>query len=74
MVFIPTRMWRGKTKYQEVDGTPHYELHEEGEETPRRKKIPKTCSGSEGVFQDFQEARAMGEDESASVPRRTKVR
>jgi hypothetical protein len=78
VMFTPTQTWRGKTTYQEADATPYYELSDD-EETPRRRKIPKTPSGSEalqttsGLLQDFQEACSMGDGESASAPRRRKV-
>ncbi|KAI9569352.1 hypothetical protein HD554DRAFT_2038290 [Boletus coccyginus] len=76
VVFTSTQTWRGKTKYQEVDETPHYELDEKKEEIPRRRKIPKTLSGLEflqatsAIFQDFPEA--LDNDQSAWIPRKTK--
>ena len=79
VVYIPAWTWRGKTTYCEVDATPYYKLSDDEEETPRRRKIPKTPSGSEtlqttsGLFQDFQEAYAMGDNGSTSIPRQTKV-
>ncbi|KAN0088254.1 hypothetical protein V8E55_005311 [Tylopilus felleus] len=42
VVYTLTRTWRGKTIYREVDATPYYELSDDEEETPRRRKIPKT--------------------------------
>lgn len=49
VAFTPTQTWRGKTTYQEVDATPYYKLSDEGEEAPKRRKVPKTPLGSENL-------------------------